>query len=93
LRADHDSPGLRLYKRSEAIKKKHEHLREQKEKDEEERLRRVPVAPPQHFDAIKYQQRLLQRARNIDLARKKQQEVAQQQAQGLSVPSSAFSNA
>jgi hypothetical protein len=47
----------------------------------------VPVAPPQHFDAIKYQKRLLERARNIDLARKKQQEEARQLAQGLaSVP-------
>ena len=69
------------------IKKKHERLREEKEREEEERLHRVPVAPPQHFDAIKYQQGLLDRARSIDAARKKQQERAQLQAQGLaSVP-------
>jgi hypothetical protein len=81
--SDRDSPGLRLYKRSELIKKKHEKLRENMEREEEQRLHRVPVAPPQHFDAVKYQQRLLERARNIDTARKKQQEKAQLQAQGL----------
>ena len=74
------------------IKKKHERLHEEKEREEEERLHRVPVAPPQHFDAIKYQQGLLDRARSIDAARKKQQERAQLQAQGLApVPAFLYS--
>lgn len=77
-----DSPGLRLYKQSEQIKKKHNNLRQQKQHEEQERLQRVPVAPPQHFDAIKYQQELLKRARNMDVARKKQEDMAQHEAQG-----------
>ena len=80
---EHESTGIRLYKQSESIKKKHEKLREQKEQEEEKRLQRVPVAPPTHFDAIKYQQQLLERARKIDTARRRQQEEAQMKAQGV----------
>ncbi len=83
FKGERDSPGIRLWKRSKDIQKKHQKLREQKEEDEEKRLQRVPVAPPTHFDAIKYQRQLLERARKIDTARKRQQEQAQLQAQGL----------
>ena len=79
---DHNSPGHRLYSHSEAMKKKQDKLREQREQEEERRLKRVPVAPPQHFDAVKYQQKLLERARKIDTARKRQEDKAQQLAQG-----------
>ena len=78
----HNSPGHRLYSHSEAMKKKQDKLREQREQEEEKRLKRVPVAPPQHFDAVKYQQKLLERARKIDTARKRQEDKAQQLAQG-----------
>jgi len=64
------------------MKKKQDKLREQREQEEERRLKRVPVAPPQHFDAVKYQQKLLERARKIDTARKRQEDKAQQLAQG-----------
>jgi hypothetical protein len=83
FKGERDSPGIRLWKRSKEIQKKHQKLREQKKEDEEKLLQRVPVAPPAHFDAIKYQQQLLERARRIDTARKRQQEQAQLQAQGL----------
>jgi hypothetical protein len=79
---DRNSPGHRLYSHSEALKKKQDKLREHREQEEEKRLKRVPVAPPQHFDAVKYQQKLLERARKIDNARKIQEDKAQQLAQG-----------
>jgi hypothetical protein len=84
ISGDHNSPGHRLYSHSEDIKKRQDKLREQREQEEEKRLKRVPVAPPQHFDAVKYQQKLLERARKIDTARKRQEEKAQQLAQGYS---------
>jgi len=63
------------------MKKKHEELRVKKEQEEEKRLQRVPVAAPQRFDAIKYQQQMLERARKIDALRKHGELQAMQQAQ------------